>query len=406
LVDRFLEHIIFIGLVINLVVPSIKINNFGLGLITICSIILMFFIPMMLLNGKIRISSFVSLYAIILISIYSSIQYSYIVLGVEESNGDFMEFFRYFQILPYLVFGIYIDYDRFQQKLVSYSVISILIISIICILEITNFSNLALFIGTLYSTPDHIQAMLSSSHRIIGTGSDPNVGALIIVFFLTIATLYRDKGILSSSYLRGILFIFLMFTQSRTVILGAFFSYSYFFIQLYKSSFIKKVIIASFVLLFITSVLYIIDIRYIVDGIRLAGVGQDESVNVRMKNYYNAFTRFNESPIFGWGPAKAVHSTVIDGDYALIIQRYGSFGIFVNLIFLSLYFFKINKLRKMKYNILIDFPNISMIIMIIGLFVMASNSFFSGYQSVSIPTIIAIGLIALSKKEKRKPIDT
>jgi hypothetical protein len=60
----------------------------------------------------------------------------------------------------------------------------------------------------------------------------------------------------------------------------------------------------------------------------------------------------------------------------------------------------------MKYNILIDFPNISMIIMIIGLFVMASNSFFSGYQSVSIPTIIAIGLIALSKKEKRKPIDT
>ncbi len=151
----------------------------------------------------------------------------------------------------------------------------------------------------------------------------------------------------------------------------------------------------------IYKILNVLDLTYILFGLQTALEGTNESLNVRFENMYLGYERFLESPYFGWGPAKSIHDTNIDSEYVLIMQRYGSIGIglIVGYILLILHF---------SYNAILNthvkntfFPHMVFLVMIIGAVSMVTNSFFSGYKTSSIVTLMIISSVSYMNEIKK-----
>ena len=120
--------------------------------------------------------------------------------------------------------------------------------------------------------------------------------------------------------------------------------------------------------------------------------GENSSVSVRLDNALSALQRFRQSPITGMGVAKSEFSTIIDSEYALILQRYGLIGIVV----FGSYIFYLIKLgvrnRSSHWGVaLLSFSAFCMIFML-------TNNVFSGYQLMSLVILLNIACILSGKK--------
>jgi O-antigen ligase len=116
-----------------------------------------------------------------------------------------------------------------------------------------------------------------------------------------------------------------------------------------------------------------------------------------------AYKRFLESPYFGWGPAKSIHSTIIDSEFVLILQRYGTIGILVFLLYIATVITFSVKLIK-KYGQRHIEPKMLFLFMTTGLFVMTTNVIFAGYQTTAILILLIILNASLYRYKKRKRI--
>ncbi|MDD3056485.1 MAG: hypothetical protein PHE16_11485 [Aliarcobacter sp.] len=255
----YIEHLALIGLFGTLMLPSINLG-IGINAITIISFILIALLPFLVYKQKIIINRFAVWYILILITMFYSINHSYIVLDVEITYRDYMELFRYAQVLPYLLVASLIDYKSFEQKLMMYLKVSVIYILFIAFLQITNIANMGYYSGLLYSGLHHTESMLSSSsNRILLTGSDPNVGALIVLFLL-LFTFLSKKNKVYKNFQFFSLFIVLLFTQSRTVFLGLVFSLFIYMIVFSKINFFIKMFIIIIVAFIVYESLYLFNL--------------------------------------------------------------------------------------------------------------------------------------------------
>ena len=57
----------------------------------------------------------------------------------------------------------------------------------------------------------------------------------------------------------------------------------------------------------------------------------------RYKQWSEAFELFLKSPYIGWGPAKEIHSTIVDNEHLFLLRRYGVIGYLavINLLFVK-----------------------------------------------------------------------
>lgn len=389
--SSFVEHIILIGLLGTIMLPQIHIG-IGISLITPMSFIL---IRVLLLNYRyVSINKFVIIYSCILFVMFCAIVNSYLVLNIEETYRDYMELFRYMQILPYLLVINLINYETFNKKLKIYMMVSVLFILLIIFLEVTNIANIAYYIGMVYAGSLHTADMLNATRRIIATGSDPNVGALILTFFiLYFAT--RDRLDIAKKIVLILLFSSLLLTQSRTLLIGLVTSYIIYILLISKYHLVVKAIFILGTLFSVILFINIFNLNYIILGFQMALEGENHSLNVRLMNAAMGYERFLTSPYLGWGPSKAIFSTIIDSEYVLIMQRYGLVGIGMYLILLGSIFHFSYKLLNISENAVWLF-----LFTIVGLFMMLTNNFFSGYQTNSMIFLLLILNLSLVKNLK------
>ena len=149
-----------------------------------------------------------------------------------------------------------------------------------------------------------------------------------------------------------------------------------------------------------------LELDYIVVGMETAVAGENSSVNIRFENISLAIDRWNDSWLFGQGPAKSISSTTIDSEYALILQRYGSVGVILFASYLLLnfmYFF-----RFLNYQTIheINVPLIAGGYTLVAVVFMCTNNYFAGYQTAAIPILIAILIMLLKQNliEKVKDV--
>lgn len=380
--DTILVNLAIFGLISSLVFPFFPFFGFGLYLTSLISIILLFSI----LFYKIKVSrlSFLTIF-LCLVVIISSIYSSAFGFSVNSFN-NYLEAFKYFQYIPYLLFFSSINKIVSFDLFLKYIYLAVFIYLLIFFLQLFDPLNLGYLISTFYlggvNSPHLIG--IETGFRLPMTGSNPNVGAVIGVFFslffLSLFT-YRKNKIALIVFL--FCFVSVFYTQSRTTLVALIISLI-FYVLLSNIRFIYKIIVPVFLGGGIFLIFEYLDLSYIVDGYEYAKVGDNSSVNVRLDTLDMAVNVFNSSPVFGVGPSKEEYSTNFDSEYILILMRYGILGCVVFFIFIFQLLLEGFKGRKSVAGLSLFLYTIATLI------VMLTNNAYSGYQLMSISILLYI----------------
>jgi len=393
LLNPVIEILVIIGLLSSLVVPSVSMGGMSTYLTTLISPVIFLLVISGWAVSKTTIHKslviVLSMTAMVLITSLLSWSKSLSPVSLRDIN----ESVKYAQYVPYMMAIPFIKKERFSKGLQCGLYVSAVVFLLIGLVQVFQVSILFDSIGTIYLAENstHLKGLLSGK-RLSFTGSDPNIGGFIAAFFaiyILIESLYKKKYV----YLI-VFFVFVFFvlkSQSRTVLLALALSASFFFLFFYETKINNKILLLVSLFSCVAILASYIDLDYVLIGFQLAMDGGNNSLNVRFENISLAYERFLVSPIFGWGPAKGVFSTVIDSEYALIMQRYGLMGF---CIFSGLYFV----LFKYAVKNLFLVPGATLfIVTLMSLVTMGTNNVFSGYQLMSIPILLLIWNIVLMR---------
>jgi O-antigen ligase len=336
-------------------------------------------------------------YFLSIIAIIVSTFFGYIFLSVPVSLRDINEIIRLSKPLLLIILVLQADTDYIVRKIEKLLIPLCLLIIVIAFIEYFNIMGIGKKIASLYAPEHHVMALSKSSRRIMITGSDPNIGAAIVLFFWLYCFFYffQNKKKIYLFFLL-ILTVIVLMTSSRTAFLALLSVISFFLLFSKSSNLVFKTIM---IVLIIGLIIFLYDkFQYIALGFRLLLAGQNTSLLARFDRWDEAFQFFQKSPIFGWGPGKGMMTTIVDGEYFLLLRRYGIIGTVIILysIFYPLFSF------KQKYNFIIP-KNVNLLdtvlkyYLIVIICVMITNVFYSSYQLL-LPFVF---LCTVVYKEKR-----
>lgn len=304
----------------------------------------------------------------------------YMRLGVSFHEGDFWAFVNEIKYLLIICIGSLCSFDVITRRLDRFIFIGSIAIIAISFLEFINPFGIASILGNYYSSDLHIQNMTVLSNRIVVTGSDPNIGACIIAFFLLYefcSYLHKNKSL---KYLTIciLLLISLLMTSSRTVLAGTVASMMIFILRHKEIKKSSKIIIVIFFAA--TIVLLLPHFAYLTEGFSsfLSEEG-NSSFNKRLLVWTYFFEMIKESPLLGWGVAESIiDGQPVDGEYILTLFRSGIIGLSLYLIInIKLIFFPKEKNLNGPLKFYKDYLTL---LFITSLFVMFTNNFYSGKQ--------------------------
>lgn len=389
-ISQVVEHLVILGLLSSIVLPSVEFMSLGVRFTTfIAPILLIMVVYRASVLSKFNMHKSTLFLALLGLMVFLSSVVSYIFLNVFFSIGDFLESVKYIQFIPYLLALPLITCGGVFIKFHYYMLVSVIIFLIVGFSQIFQINPLVHILGSLYSGETHLQTMLDGG-RIFITGSDANIGASIAFFLLLYLVIVSfEVGKKIYMFLALPMVFLLLMTQSRTALLGAVLAMVAYALIVKKMNIVFKIVILLIIFAAFYYLVLSLNLEYLILGYQTLMTGENESVNVRIENIVFACDRFRESLLFGWGPAKSIHETVIDSEYALIIQRYGLLGVTL-FTSLMIYLFKVSS-SSMKGNSQYRFSGIILFLYIVYSFVlMATNNVFSGYQLMSILILLLI----------------
>lgn len=318
-----------------------------------------------------------SLLVCLLVVIFSTC-YGYLFLEVPYSSRDFNEIIRLSKPFIFIILLLSCD-TQFLVSRVSPSVIPLSwLLVLIGFVQYFNLGGVGAFVGSLYAPPHHVANMVGNSHRILLVGSDPNVGAaIVLMFFLyNLFNSFINKS-LNSKILTFLMVILVLMTSSRTSFIALALIITIFLFTS-KSLKILPKILFSFLIIFMIVSLYE-QFSYIAIGFAVALQGENTSLLNRFEKWMVAWELFLQSPIFGWGLAKASMETTVDGEYILLLRRFGVVGtVIISALIFLMPFWK-NKIKLKSPRLMVIELTLKYYVIVI-FFIMLTNSFFSGYQ--------------------------
>ncbi len=389
---QFLESFLILLILSSIFSPTIQ-----LGVdIRIDDMLSFLLIPIFILvKPNFRVNRLVKSYFLVLLLMLFSTFYGYVCKGVPFSFRDFNELFRMFKPLLILILVDYCDLKLLSNKLFVLIKFGAIFLVLIGFFEYFNIFGFRKLLSFLYSS-DRFDDL--SRARVVLTAGDPNIAAALLLYFviycLQLALLNIDR--FRCVVMLVLLLVVLFMTSSRTsiVIFVAILLTSMYYHRQNNKLFNISVL-TILVLVFIFTINYF---QYLVLGFTTFSEGSNTSMLLRYQQWSIAYNLFLSSPIFGWGPAKAIHSTIVDSEHLLLLRRYGVLGYLFVLNFLFGYvlvFFrnrkKIHKLNPQFKTIIISTLFYCFMIFIL----MTTNNFLSGYQLM--PLFIVMLVISEAK---------
>ena len=270
--------------------------------------------------------------------------YGRYILSVPVTGRDFFELLKVFKLLIVVVAISRFNLSESEiYKLLYVIVFSFFVSSIIGLMQyysILGFERI--------TAPYYFSSRLFDVHnRMMGTFLNPNTYGSVV----TLGTIVT--GVLAfyeKDYGRKVLLFFLVIffsfvialTQSRTAIvvlaLGLIILIG---LNSYEGRFSIKKLVFLIVGIIITVTLFIgfLSDEVITRLSTLSNISEDKSWQMRLFAWYLNLSIFSESILFGWGPAKMIHTTIVDSEYILVLRRYGiiGFGIYLFIYLIPLY---------------------------------------------------------------------
>lgn len=382
-ISNFYEKLLCLIILSTLFFPNLVLPGGGTYMVDL--ILLTMFLPMILVSlfkNKDKTKYPFLLYCILLVFQTFSMLYGYAHLGVPFNGLDIWAVYTLNRYVVLISLATIVEPEVFFRNLERCLFICIPFLVLVSFVEYFNIAGLATKIGAYYSSDLHIENMLGGAKRIVATGSDPNVGASIIGFMLLYITdriIYLDKkrNIFVNMFLFLALLISLIFTSSRTLLIGVLFVLMLTLLFVYKVNIIIKLFVIGILLLSIILILPYFD--YLFYGLlALDSVEGNSSLNTRFDMWEQVYEQIKLSPILGWGPAIAIHDPVVDGDYFFMVRRFGLLGI---ATYFGIIIHMILSIFKVKSNIKYNFYKLYVVqIFMLSLIIMATNSFYMGTQ--------------------------
>ena len=389
-VDPFL----FLILAGAIVLPRVPIGGLGLR---ISDIIALGVVPLLILlrHRFARVPQFGYLISIWL-AMLSSTLYGYAVLGVPLSLRDLNELVR--MAIPFLVLwaSVSLPLTSLRKTIIVLFRFGTPLLITFGVLQYLFPTLIPTAVLDLYGGRSHVEVLMTRRFpRVFVTGTDPNAGAAILLLFF----LYHAGSLIVRKSYRSLIpaaaFLFLIaVTGSRTVFVALLCSILLFLVGSRRVRLSSKFAVFT---LFVTFVVIVwIRVDYIRLGFQMLLAGENRSWLVRVDNFRESFALFRQSPLFGWGPAKAIHPTVVDGEYFLLLRRFGLLGFVLVIGFMkNASFLAYRSVRPTKFAadsrdvVLIStflFYSVSMFV------IMITNNFLSGYQ-LAIPYMVLLGFV-------------
>lgn len=179
--DDILINLASLGLISSLVFPFFSFFGFGLYLTSLISIILLFSV----LFYNVRMGWLAILVFLLCLMVFVSSLYSN-AFGLSVYNfANYLEAFKYFQYIPYLLIFYSVKKIIPLSFFLKYIYFAVLVYLVVFFLQLTNPLNLGYLISVFYlggASSPHLLG-IETGFRLPITGSNPNVGAVIGVFF-------------------------------------------------------------------------------------------------------------------------------------------------------------------------------------------------------------------------------
>ena len=241
---------------------------------------------------------------------------------------------------------------------------------------------------TLFPAGEHSNLLVE---RITLTTGNPNDAGILTLLFMSwfVSKLFITPSLVYLIFIL-VLSIVLFFTASRTDFVA--FLVGLTFLTLFSVLGRRSILSLAKTLLFIVVLMVLFlyfgyeKVPYIHTGLLTFFAGENTSVLKRFDIWTQVLHYWVKSPWIGWGPAKSIHSTIVDGDYFLILGRYGIMGIIVFYFPLVcfLLFFAVRLVKR--FYVLTSYERsviVSTLFVILMIFVVSiTNVFMSSYLFV------------------------
>jgi O-antigen ligase len=386
---KITEILIVVGLISAIALPPFPLAGMEYYLVTPISAIIFLLFLYNFFRFYVNIKSISYIAAMGLVVIFSSL-ISWMNDYSKPINSDLIEALKYIQFIPYIL-GLSVV-GCFSNKMIELILaISSILVLFVGFFQQTNFFNIGDILSVIYigENSNHIEGV-RSGERLTITGSDPNVGAVICLFYMMwYAVKFNQENKKITNLLFCICFFYLvLLTQSRTALVALIYSLIIYLFVYSKYKFIWKLNLFFLMLSFVIAAVYLLNLEYIILGFSMALDGDNLSLLTRFENLETALTKFSYSPFFGIGPSKSILQHPIDSEYALILQRYGLVGLLIFFLYIF-YLIKLSsRLINSNYGIMLFlFVQLSFIVML-------TNNIFSGYQLMSI--VVFLNIVCLS----------
>lgn len=376
--SRFLEHLVIITAFSSFILPPVGITgNFNLridDILVLALFPLLFFLRPKVYKNKILLTLFFSLVWIV-ISAWSG----YLFHDIPVSIRDLNEIVRLSKPLIFVLLMFQCDTTYILEKLKRIMPALSVVLILIGFIQYFNIAGFGVKLASMYSTPRHVEGMLSANRRIMITGSDPNTGAAIVMVFILYnmfaSVIYRN---FKSIILTLLLVILLLMTSSRTAFLAL--GATVVMFLLFSKSVKRKYKILLAVAIVITVFPLYDKFRYIAEGLAQLLEGRNRSLLIRFERWGDAMEGFWAAPLIGTGPAKEAYTTIVDGEYFLLLRRYGIIGtLLIGLTVFGMPLWSGRTKNRKDHSLIILKITVTYYLVTIAL-VMLTNSFFSGYQ--------------------------
>lgn len=375
--SHFTENFIIILIITSMFFPTLPI---GID-IRIDDLIALFLIPLLLIvRPNFKINRLIISYSLILLLFFVSTLFGYLYLSVPHSLRDLNEFVRVLKPFLIIIAVSYCDSDKFFKKMHSFFIYGAIFIILIGFMEFFDVPGYRKLISLIYT--GHRFENLDRVRTILMAG-DPNIAAALILYFVTyiLQTMLMTKNKIRNSFILLFLIVILLMTSSRTLfIVFVVILFASLFHHFQNNKFFSFMVLSLCLILVLPLIQYF---DYIVIGFSTFSEGKNTSMLLRYQQWAEAFNLFLKSPIIGWGPAKEIHTTIVDSEHLLLLRRYGVLGYLAVFNFIFGFIWVLFRKRRKFSSLNLFHKRIALTSLFSCLMIfilMTTNNFFSGYQ--------------------------
>lgn len=382
--ERFVEKLVLLIVISSVFFPGVLINDFSIRIddfLVFISFPLLFLMKRSVSSSRLNIK-----YIAVLIALVTSTFLGYGLLGVPFSIRDVNEIFRLAKPFLLLVMIHYCDKEYLKVNLIKFFQYGTIFILGFAFLEYFNVLDFRKLLSFLYSSENYVY---SGNYRLHLTAANPNVAAAIVLYFILyqMSSFILNRNKLVPFLLMMLLLLVLLMTSSRTILLSFLLVFGLGMLKLVKTQRLLSTVVFLVVTLFTVGLLQYFS--YLSVGFETFASGTNNSMLVRYQLWGDALALFKQSPLFGWGPAKAIHVTIVDGEHFLLLRRFGLVGYSLILLLLTngvFLFFKSKKVILEKLDLKMVYISFYSIFGVLVL--MVTNNFFSGYQLMPLYVLV------------------